>query len=111
IGIDSVGEGPTVGIPRCMYTYDSLPFWMTYFHAIGCSTVLSEVTNRKLAEMGIETAMAEPCFPIQVAHGHVSRLVELDTDYIFIPNIINRLSPDKDTQYTSVPGAKPCLLF
>jgi predicted CoA-substrate-specific enzyme activase len=90
--------GPTIGIPRCMYTYDSLPFWRTYFHALGCGTVLSEVTNRKLADKGIETAMAEPCFPIQVAHGHVAGLAEQGTDYIFVPNVVNQSTSDSTTE-------------
>ncbi|MBN2243251.1 MAG: hypothetical protein JW793_11230 [Acidobacteria bacterium] len=90
--------GPAVGIPRCMYAYDFLPFWRTYFHAIGCPTVLSPVTNRKLAEKGIETSMAEPCFPIQAAHGHVAALAELGTDYIFVPNIVNQPASDKTTE-------------
>jgi predicted CoA-substrate-specific enzyme activase len=90
-------KGPKIGIPRCMYSYDFLPFWRTYFHEIGCTTVLSEVTNRKLADHGIETAMAEPCFPIQVAHGHVRHLGEQDLDYIFVPNLINVWSTVADT--------------
>ena len=90
-------DGPKIGIPRCMYTYDFLPFWKAYFREIGCTTVLSEITNRKLAEKGIETAMSEPCFPIQVAHGHVSSLGESDLDYIFVPNLINAWSPVADT--------------
>ena len=90
-------NGPKVGIPRCLYTYDFLPFWKTYFREIGCTTVLSEITNRKLAEKGIETAMSEPCFPIQVAHGHVHSLGESDLDYIFVPNLINAWSTAADT--------------
>ncbi len=82
-------NGPRVGIPRCMYSYEYLPFWRTYFRETGCSTVLSETTNRTMAERGIETAVAEPCFPIQVAHGHVSRLKEQKPEYIFVPNLVD----------------------
>ncbi|MBN2318847.1 MAG: hypothetical protein JXR49_07210 [Acidobacteria bacterium] len=90
-------KGPRIGIPRCMYSYEYLPFWRTYFREIGCSTVLSEVTNRKMAEQGVETAVAEPCFPVQAAHGHVSRLKEQKLEYIFVPNLVNTESPDRNT--------------
>jgi predicted nucleotide-binding protein (sugar kinase/HSP70/actin superfamily) len=82
-------HGPRIGMPRSMYFYDFFPFWHTYFNKIGCTITVSEPTNRKLVENGIEAAMAEPCFPIQVAHGHVYGLKEQNLDYIFVPNVIS----------------------
>ena len=38
-----------------------------------CRLVLSDPTTKKLADLGIELSVAEPCFPIQPAHGHPSR--------------------------------------
>jgi predicted CoA-substrate-specific enzyme activase len=93
----STDNSPRIGIPRSMYSYEYLPFWRTYFREIGCSTVMSETTNRKMAEQGIETAVAEPCFPIQVAHGHVSRLKEQKLEYIFVPNLVDTEAPDEKT--------------
>lgn len=85
--------GIRIGIPRCMYFHDQYPFWRTYFENIGVSIVLSEATNRVMIEKGIESAMAEPCFPIQVAHGHVHSMMKLDLDHIFVPNVIDIPSP------------------
>ena len=31
--------------------------------------------------------MAQPCYPVQVAHGHVQALAEMGVDYILVPNI------------------------
>lgn len=41
--------------------------------------------------------MAEPCFPVQVAHGHVRSLAEKGIDYIFVPNVINTSTPSPET--------------
>ena len=72
-----------------MYTYDRLPFWATFFKACGFDVMLSRETDKKIREMGIEHAVAEPCFPIRVAHGHVAELLEEGADYVFIPNQLN----------------------
>jgi predicted CoA-substrate-specific enzyme activase len=90
------GQGPRIGMPRSMYYYDSFPFWHTYFRKIECRVIVSEPTNRRLIEDGFETAMAEPCFPIQIAHGHVRRLSECELDYIFVPNTINTWIPEEN---------------
>ncbi|MBN1628875.1 MAG: hypothetical protein JW990_03855 [Thermoleophilia bacterium] len=79
----------TMGIPRAMYTYERLPFWATFFKACGFDVMLSRQTDKKIRQMGIEGAVAEPCFPIRVAHGHVAELIEEKADYIFIPNFLN----------------------
>ncbi len=79
----------TVGIPRAMYTYERLPFWATFFRSCGFDVVLSRQTDKKIRELGIEAAVAEPCFPIRVAHGHVAELIAEDVDHIFVPNILN----------------------
>ncbi|HEY5133416.1 MAG TPA: acyl-CoA dehydratase activase, partial [Candidatus Krumholzibacteriaceae bacterium] len=67
------GEGrrPVIGVARSMYFYERHPFWGTYLRALGIDVVLSPKTNKKIAHQGIEAAVAEPCFPVQVAHGHI----------------------------------------
>ncbi len=79
----------TIGIPRAMYTYERLPFWATFFKACGFDVLLSRQTDKNIRELGIEGAVAEPCFPIRVAHGHVAELIQEGADYIFIPNLLN----------------------
>ena len=32
-------------------------------------------------------AVAQPCYPVQVAHGHVQALAEMGVDHILVPNI------------------------
>ncbi|MBC7292619.1 MAG: CoA activase, partial [Thermoleophilia bacterium] len=79
----------TVGIPRAMYTYDRLPFWATFFRVCGFDVAVSRQTDKKIRELGIEHSVAEPCFPIRVAHGHVAELLAEGVDVVFIPNQLN----------------------
>jgi len=79
----------TVGIPRSMYTYDRLPYWATFFAELGVRPVLSPESDKAMRETGVELTVAEPCFPIRVAHGHVDWLLREGVDYVFVPNQIN----------------------
>ncbi len=80
---------PRVGIPLTMFACHQLPFWRTIFAELGFETVLSDPTNKKIVTAGLQTVVAEPCFPIIVAHGHVENLAEKDVDFIFMPNILS----------------------
>ena len=79
----------TVGIPRTMYTFDRLPFWSTFFAHLGMRPLLSRETDKGIRESGVDMTVAEPCFPIRVAHGHVEALFEQGADYVFLPNVLN----------------------
>ncbi len=81
------GSKCKVGLPRAMTMLDRLPFWRRYFAELGIETVLSPVTDPRISAAGIEMAVAEPCYPVQVAHGHVWALVEAGVDYILVPNM------------------------
>jgi predicted nucleotide-binding protein (sugar kinase/HSP70/actin superfamily) len=79
----------TVGIPRTMYTFDRLPFWATFFAHLGVRPLLSRETDKGIRENGVDMTVAEPCFPIRVAHGHVEALFAEGADYVFLPNVLN----------------------
>ncbi len=83
-----------VGLPRAMSMIDRLPFWQTYFGELGIETVVSPATDHKIASEGVELALAQPCYPIQVAHGHVLALIRQGVDYILLPNILNAESDE-----------------
>jgi predicted CoA-substrate-specific enzyme activase len=74
-----------VGIPRAMSALDRLPFWRRYFAELGIVTVLSPVTDPRISAAGLELAVAQPCYPVQVAHGHAKALVDAGADYIWMP--------------------------
>ena len=51
--------------------------------------MLSRDTDKGIRESGVDMTVAEPCFPIRVAHGHVEALFEEGADYVFLPNVLN----------------------
>jgi predicted CoA-substrate-specific enzyme activase len=87
------GKKPTVGIPRTMFFYDRFPFWCAYFQELGFDVVVSSATDRKITAAGEELTVAEPCFPLKVAHGHVMQLVEKGVDFVLLPNAVNYEAP------------------
>ncbi len=78
-----------LGIPRCLQFYHRFPFWKTYFESLGFDIVLSKLTRKDIVHAGLEVTVTEPCFPIQVAMGHLVDLLSQDLDLIFLPNIVN----------------------
>ena len=86
-----------IGLPRSMHFYEKFPFWNTYFTELGYQVVVSEPTNHEIINAGIETTVAEPCYPIKIAHGHFKNLVDKGCEYIFQPNVI-----DGETRFDNV---------
>ena len=80
---------PTVGIPRIAAFFDLFPLWNTFFTELGLQVVLSDETNRFIIKKGVENVVAEPCFPIKTAHGHILNLLDKKVNYIFIPFQVN----------------------
>jgi predicted nucleotide-binding protein (sugar kinase/HSP70/actin superfamily) len=78
-----------IGVPRAMSMIERYPFWHRYFTRIGVDVVFSRQTDPRIAADGVDMAIAQPCFPIQVAHGHALALAEMGVDYIFVPNLLN----------------------
>ncbi len=86
---DPAGATKTIGIPLAMYTWELLPLWRRFFRECGFGVVVSSATNRQTVRMGLDCVVAEPCFPIIVAHGHVGELVSRGVDYLWIPNLVS----------------------
>jgi len=51
--------------------------------------VISEKTNKRLIGKGVEKVVAETCFPIKVAHGHLLDLIDKGVDTIFLPSVVS----------------------
>ncbi|HYL83537.1 MAG TPA: acyl-CoA dehydratase activase [Candidatus Angelobacter sp.] len=88
-----------VGIPQAMFFYDRFPFWRTYLENLGFEVILSGPTDQQLAQRGVELAIAEPCFPVQIAHGHVQALLQGNADraavdFVLLPNVMDTEAPD-----------------
>ena len=77
-----------------MATFDRYPFWHTYLAELGIEPVLSPQTDPTIAARGVELALAQPCYPIQVAHGHVQALLASGVDYVLVPNVVDAESDE-----------------
>jgi predicted nucleotide-binding protein (sugar kinase/HSP70/actin superfamily) len=88
------GQPLKIGIPRAMFFYDRFPFWNRYLTELGFGVVLSEPTDGKIAAQGAELAVAQPCFPVQLAHGHVKAVLDAGADYALVPNAMDEEAPD-----------------
>ena len=87
-----------VGIPRTMFFYDRFPFWCTYMQELGFDVVVSPRTDPTIAAAGDELAIAQPCFPVKVAHGHVKKLIDSGADYVLVPNTMNEQAPRRQEE-------------
>jgi predicted CoA-substrate-specific enzyme activase len=87
---------PPIGVPRAMFYYDRFPFWCVYFQELGFDVVTSGDTDRTISAAGEDLALAQPCFPVQVAHGHVWNLIDMGVEHILLPNVLNLEAPSNE---------------
>ncbi len=91
-----------IGLPRSMFFHELMPFFKTFWTALGFETVISEQSNKKLIHRGCEVALSEPCFPTKVGHGHILDLIDKGVKRIFLPSVINMLQKDPDLEHNKV---------
>ena len=87
-----------VGIPRAMFFYDRGPFWAAYMRELGFEVATSRMTDGRIATAGDELAIAQPCFPVIVAHGHVQELLQREVDYVLVPNTLDYETPNQSVK-------------
>ncbi|MDD5013860.1 MAG: acyl-CoA dehydratase activase-related protein [Atribacterota bacterium] len=88
-----------VGIPRGLLFNDFSPFFIPFFSYLGIKTIVSDETDRKIINRGLEIVPAEYCFPIKVAYGHIDNLLKKNVDFIFVPHIANTGEPTNGYKY------------
>ena len=78
----------TIGIPRVLNMYEDYPFWFTFFTSLGFRVIISEKSNRKTYEKGMESMPSESvCYPAKLSHGHIISLIQSGIKTIFYPCI------------------------
>jgi predicted CoA-substrate-specific enzyme activase len=82
-----------IGIPYIFFFHDYLPFWSTLLWELGFDVEVSPKTNRQIVNLGLESVLAETCFPVKVAHGHIRYLLDKNVDAILLPSFINLNRP------------------
>ena len=85
---------PKIGIPYIFSFQDSLPFWTTLLWELGFDVEVSPKTDRQIINLGLERVLAEACFPVKVALGHIQYLLNHNVDVLFLPSFINLNTPE-----------------
>ncbi|HEY1406998.1 MAG TPA: acyl-CoA dehydratase activase, partial [Spirochaetota bacterium] len=72
----------TVGAPRAFSVYTMWPFYSWFFHTLGIELILSSEINPE----GVARTEGQYCFPAEIAHGATQNILDMGTDYIFVPH-------------------------
>ncbi len=78
-----------IAIPFCFFIEDYLPFFVTLLKELGFKVVVSYPTTQNTIQEGTQAVLSETCFPVKVAHGHISTLIKEGHKTIFLPNVID----------------------
>ncbi|TDT72494.1 putative CoA-substrate-specific enzyme activase [Hypnocyclicus thermotrophus] len=79
----------TIGIPKILEFWNSLPFWKSFFETLGFKVILSDNSSYKIFEEGMKFIPSDTiCFPSKLAHGHIENLAQKKVDRIFIPTFL-----------------------
>ena len=93
-------RGITIGIPRVLEFWDTMPFWSTLFKSLGFAVRISHRSTKKMFERGLAHVTSDTiCFPAKLVHGHVRDLVDAGVDRIFMPIVTT--VPTENTAPTS----------
>ncbi|MBR0171606.1 MAG: activase, partial [Lachnospiraceae bacterium] len=93
-------RGIRIGLPRVLNFWEEMPFFSTFFRALGFDPVISPFSTRDIYENGIHAVPSDTeCFPAKLVHGHIRALADLGVDRIFMPEIV--VMPSENTEETS----------
>lgn len=80
------GARGRIGIPMGLNFYENLPFWHTFFTALGFEVVTSHKSTRELYIRGQATIPSDTvCYPAKLIHGHIDALLRFGIDTVFYP--------------------------
>ncbi len=82
-------RGVTVGLPRTLEFWDSLPFWSAFFRSLGFAVRVSPPSSQALLELGLPQVPSDTvCLPAKLVHGHVQALVKAGVQRLFLPLVL-----------------------
>ena len=89
-----------IGLPRALSYWETMPFWTTFWRALGYPVKISAPSTRKMYENGLSAVASDTvCFPAKLVHGHIRNLAQQKVDRIFMPSITT--VPSENTAKTS----------
>lgn len=90
----------TIGLPRVLAFWETMPFWRTFLRALGFRVIVSDVSTRRIYESGLSAVTSDTvCFPAKLVHGHIRNLVQKGVDRIFMPSVTT--VPSENQEKTS----------
>lgn len=90
-------QNETIGLPRVLEFWDSMPFWSTFFRSLGYHVCFSHRSTKEKYEQGLSYVASDTiCFPAKLVHGHILDLAEQKADIIFFPYIMHMPPEGKD---------------
>ncbi|MDO4311585.1 MAG: acyl-CoA dehydratase activase [Eubacteriales bacterium] len=90
----------TIGIPRVLSFWETMPFWTVFWKALGFRVKISPDSTRSIYEDGLSAVTSDTvCFPAKLVHGHIRSLIKSGVDRIFMPSITTVAS--ENTEKTS----------
>ena len=94
-------RGITIGIPRVLAFWDTMPFWNALLRSLGFSIRLSRPSTRAMFEEGLPQVTSDTiCFPAKLVHGHIHELARAGVDRIFMPIVTT--VPSENAASTSI---------
>ena len=80
---DPSDSRPTMGMNRSFLVNTFFPFFNAFFKGLGYRVVLPD----RVDPDGVDQQQAAFCFPVEIAHGFMSDLLDKDPDMLFLPHI------------------------
>lgn len=85
-----------LGLPRVFFMHEYLPYYATLLWELGFEVALSPRTDHKVATLGVQATLADTCFPVKAALGHVRSLLQRGVTRLFVPSFVNMARPGDD---------------
>ena len=96
-------NGMTIGIPRALEFWSSMPYWLAVYKSLGFKVVISRQSDYGLFEEGLNSVPSDTvCFPAKLAHGHLLDLVKKKVDRVFYPLMMAMPTEHKFEKATAV---------
>lgn len=93
-----------IGLPLGLNLYELLPFWHTFFEALGFDVLTSPFSDRKLYLDGQSSIPSDTvCFPAKLMHGHIDYLIKQGAPAIFYPCMTYNLDENLGDNHYNCP--------
>ncbi|HJO92947.1 MAG TPA: acyl-CoA dehydratase activase [Victivallales bacterium] len=91
VNLESIKK--SIGLPLALSTYELFPFYAKLINELGYNVILGDPINE-----GNNKTLAPICYPGELVHGAVYSILNKNTDYIFLPDVLE--VEDTENSYT-----------